>query len=421
MTERLAGKVPERLRSMNRATTIAAVLVIVALLGATVAVVVTLTSDKTGVAYFRTVKNIYPEDRVRIVGVDVGEITSIEPEPDRVKVTFTYDREYSLPADVKAAVISPTLVSTRFLQLAPVLRDDSDEPALPDGGVIPLERTASPLEFDDLKEQISSLARSLGPTAQDPQGALSRFLDVAAANGRGQGENFNRTVREASQALQTLADGRQDFFGTVRNLQVFVQGLSAIDGQVVEFNQRLADVSGLLDDNSDELAAALASVDRAAALVDQFLKTNKDPIVTTVDQVGRLTRTLAAQRDNIAQVLHVGPSTLMNLYNIYNPQTRALRGTLVVDNLATPADLVCTAIANNIPDPTQAQRQCGAVLGPTLNLLRQQQPPIGVNPLQSPGIEPVPRPGVPEGDPGRPAPPPANPLNGPLVSGGGDR
>jgi phospholipid/cholesterol/gamma-HCH transport system substrate-binding protein len=416
----VSERLTERLRSTNRTTTIVATLVVVALLVTTVAVLLTLTSDKTGVAYFRNVKNIYPDDRVRIVGVDVGQITAIEPEPDRVKVTFSYDSSYSLPADVKAAVISPTLVSTRFLQLAPVLNDDDEAPELPDDGVIPLERTASPLEFDDLKKQISSLAKSLGPTAQDPQGALSRFLDVAAANGRGQGENFNRTVREASAALQTLADGREDFFGTIRNLQIFVSGLAAIDSQIVEFNQRLGDVSGLLDDNSGELAAALASVDRAAGLVDQFLQTNRDPLVTTVDQVGQLTRTLASQRDNLAQVLHVGPSTLMNLFNIYNPQSRALRGTLVVDNLQTPADLVCTAIANNTQSPLEAQNQCGQTLGPTLNALRQQQPPIGINPLRSPGVFPVPQPGVPEGNPGRPATPPANPLDGPLLGGGGN-
>ncbi|GAA4548852.1 MCE family protein [Pseudonocardia xishanensis] len=382
--------------------------------------------SKTGVAYFASVKNVYPEDRVRIQGVDVGEITAIEPEGDSVKVTFDYASKYDLPADAKAAIISPTLVATRFLQIAPAY---TGGPVLADDGIIPQDRTASPLEFDDLKKEIGNLSQALGPDGIDEDGALKRFADTVAANAAGgQGARFNQMVREASAAVQTLTDGREDLFGTVRNLQAFVTALSAMDEQIVEFNGRLSTVSSFLNDNTDELTAALQGVDAAARAVQEFVDTNGAPLNTAVDKLGRFTRTLADSRDDLATILHVGPSTLMNLFNIYSPRSGSLSGALVVDNLNTPADFVCSAYAVAYQSVDQGVQSCKSYLGPLLNVLRVQQVPGQVNPLLVPGG------GADQPDPGpidpappvaeRPAqlPPPVDVpgLGGLLVPNGGN-
>jgi phospholipid/cholesterol/gamma-HCH transport system substrate-binding protein len=381
---------------------------------------------KSGSAYFASVKNVYPKDRVRIQGVDVGQITAIEPEGDSVKVSFDYDAKYDLPADAKAAIISPTLVATRFLQLAPAY---TGGPTLGDDGIIPQDRTASPLEFDDLKKEIGNLSQALGPDGVDQDGALKRFADTVSANAAGgQGANFNQMVREASAAVQTLTDGREDLFGTVRNLQAFVTALSAMDAQIVEFNGRLSTVSSFLNDNTDELTGALQGVDAAAKAVQEFVDTNGGPLNESVDRLGQFTRTLANSRDDLATILHVGPSTLMNLFNIYSPRSGSLSGALVVDNLNTPADFVCSAYSVAYQSVDEGVKSCKSYLGPLLNVLRVQQPPVQVNPLLVPGG------GANQPDPGpidpappvaeRPAelPPPVDVpgLGGLLVPNGGN-
>ncbi|KLL12451.1 MCE family protein [Protofrankia coriariae] len=353
-----------------------------------------LGGHKSGTAYFANVKNIYPKDRVRILGVDVGEITAISPEPGRVRVDFSYDSKYTLPADVQAAVVSPTLVATRFLQLTPAYNGG---PRFPDGGTISLERTASPLEFDDLKSELEKVSAAFGPAPDGSQGVLGRFLDTMAKNAQdGQGAKFNAMIREASAAAQTLASGSDDLFATVRNLQTFVTALGAVDQQIVEFNDQLGSVAGVLDENKDALTQAIAGVNDAAVQVDQFLAENAQPLETSVDQLGQLTRSLAGIRDDIAQVLHVGPNTLTNLWQIFSPRSGAYTGALVVDNLNNPADLVCSAYAANLTqNPGDAAAACANYLAPLLQVLRVQQPPIGVNPLVVPGGGgPAERPGV---------------------------
>ena len=356
---------------------------LVAVVAAAAVLVLIENSSKSGVAYFESVKSVYPNDRVKIQGVDVGKITSIEPAGDKVRMEFTYDSQYDLPAEVQGAIVSPTLVSTRFLQLAPAY---TGGPTLPDDGEIPVERTVSPLEFDDLKQELQNLSSALGPDEANQDGSLSRFLDMAAANAAGgQGAKFNEMVRQASAAVETLSEGRGDLFGTVRNLQAFVTALKQVDGQIVEFNQRLDTVSGVLTDNEDELSQALDGISRAAVSVDEFVAENGPVLNESVTELGDLTRTLSNSRDELATILHVGPSTLMNLYNIVSPRTRALSGKLVVDNLNTPADFVCSAFTAAAQDPIQGINQCKSNLGPLFNLLRIQQPPIGVNPI-NPGL-----------------------------------
>jgi phospholipid/cholesterol/gamma-HCH transport system substrate-binding protein len=381
--------------AINSARRFRGVLVLLAVLVGVGAVAVVLhDGHKSGTAYFASVKNIYPKDRVRILGVNVGAITAIHPEPGRVRVNFTYDSKYDLPSNVQAAIISPTLVATRFMQLTPAYNGG---PRLPDGGTIPQSRTASPLEFDDLKTELQQISKAFGPGPDGSQGVLGRFLDTMAKNARGdQGVKFNAMIKQAAAAAKALASSGNDIFATVRNLQTFVVALGAVDQQIVTFNDQLGSVSGVLNDNRDALAQAIAGVDKAAKQVDQFLGQNAKPLETSVDQLGQLTRTLAGERDDIAQVLHVAPNTLTNFWQMFSPRTGAYTGALAVDTLNNPADLVCSAYAANLThSPGDAAQACGNYLAPLLRTLRVQQPPIGVNPIVVPGGgAPAARPGV---------------------------
>lgn len=330
---------------------------------------------KHGVAYFASVTSVYPHDKVRILGVEVGTIDKITAEHGKVRVDFSFDGSYDLPANVRAAVVSPTLVATRFMQLEPAYVSG---PTFEDGGTIPISRTASPLEFDDLKGELSRLSKDLGPQG-GANGPLAEFLNTAAANGQGKGGQFNRMITELSKGLHTLSEGRGDIFGTLRNLQAFVVVLKGLDAEVTTFNTRMADVSDLLDDNGDDLTAAIESVDRAANLVTTFLGDNRGELRNASIKMASLTTALAESRDDIATLLHVGPSTLTNFYNIFSPRMSSFTGGLMVDNLATPGQLVCTLIAQQTGAPTNDLTTCGKYLAPLLDQLGISQPPVGTN------------------------------------------
>ena len=129
----------------SRKTRIAlAVAVVVALIGGAGWLLMPSGGRTHVVGYFDNANNIFAGDNVVILGVNVGKIDKIEPQPDRVKISFWYDDKYKVPADAKAVILSPNLVTVRALQLTPAY---TGGPVLANGTVLPLARTAVPVEW----------------------------------------------------------------------------------------------------------------------------------------------------------------------------------------------------------------------------------------------------------------------------------
>ncbi|MDT5105036.1 MAG: phospholipid/cholesterol/gamma-HCH transport system substrate-binding protein, partial [Mycobacterium sp.] len=204
------------------------------------------------VAYFPSAVGLYPGDSVSVVGVPVGTIDSIKPRASDVQVTMTVRNDVKLPADARAIVIAPNLVSARFVQFTPAY---TGGPVLADGAEIGLDRTGVPVEWDEVKEQLTQLSAQLGPQQGSMQGPLSAFVNQAADTFDGNGDSFRKALRELSQTAGRLGDSRSDLFGTVRNLQVLVNALSNSNEQIVQFSNHVASVSQVLADSSKDLDA----------------------------------------------------------------------------------------------------------------------------------------------------------------------
>lgn len=276
---------------------------------------------RTARAEFVRAVGLYAGSDVRILGVKVGEVTDVTPDGDRVVVEMTYDDSYSVPADAKAVVVAPSVVSDRYVQLTPVYEGG---PKLADDARIGLEHTAVPVELDRIFSSLNDLNVALGPEGANKDGALSRLLAVGADNLEGEGKNINRTMRDFSHAIGTLSDGKEDLFGTLRNLQVFTTALAQSDREVRAFNNDLASVADQLAAERDELALALKHLATALGEVAAFVKENRANLTTDIEGLADITGTLAKQKDAMAEVLDAGPVALSNLANAYNPSSGTL-------------------------------------------------------------------------------------------------
>ncbi len=68
-------------------------------------------------AHFPRAVGLFVGSDVRILGVKVGEVSEVVPEGTSVRVEFEYDDKYKVPSDAKAAVVAPSVVSDRYVQL----------------------------------------------------------------------------------------------------------------------------------------------------------------------------------------------------------------------------------------------------------------------------------------------------------------
>jgi phospholipid/cholesterol/gamma-HCH transport system substrate-binding protein len=314
---------------------------------------------------FTRAVGLFPGSDVRILGVQVGKVTEVTPLGDKVRVRFEFDRKYKVPADAQAAVIAPSLVSDRYVQLLPAYHSG---PVMKDGATIGLDRTAVPVELDRIATSLDDLLVALGPNGANEDGAFADLLDTGAKNLEGQGQKLHDTNRDLSKALETLSGGRNDLFGTVKNLQAFTTMLATNDQQVRRLNADLAKVSEQLDGERDDLAAALNNLAVALSEVSSFVHDNRAGLTTNLDQLASVTGTVAKQRDALAETLTNAPVAISNLQNAYNPETGTLDTRANVNENLTVQNLLCNLIIAS-GQPSSLCKSVSGVLKPVTDLL----------------------------------------------------
>ncbi|MFG1641525.1 MCE family protein [Amycolatopsis sp. NPDC049252] len=342
-------------------------------------------------AYFGKTVGLYAGSSVRVLGVPVGQVTDVTPQGDAVRVDMQVDA-VQLPADVGAVVVAPSLVSDRYVQLTPAY--DSG-PVLATGTVLPRDRTATPVELDDLYSSLDKLSTALGPNGANQDGALSGVLDTAAKALQGNGASLNSTVGQLAGLAKTLDGSKDDLFSTVQNLNSFTGALAQSDQQLNEFYGRVADVSRFLAEDSSDVGAALQSLGGALGDVQQFVNDNKTALESNVDKLASLSKVLVDQRASLAEVLDIAPTGATNFINSYD----AASGTIAVrDNLNEltnpPILTVCRLISAGTPKPIPDT--LGSIckqLAPILDgALKLPTIPQVLNSLQNGELPPLPLP-----------------------------
>jgi phospholipid/cholesterol/gamma-HCH transport system substrate-binding protein len=235
-----------------------------------------------------------------------------------------------------------------------------------------------------VKSELTKLSAQLGPSTDSLKGPLSAFIDQAAETFDGKGESFREALRELSQTAGRLGDSRTDVFGTIKNLQVVIEALSASNDQIVQFAGHLASVSQVLADSSNRLDATLNTLNVALQDARKFLHDNNATLIGQIDKLADFTKTLSDRSEDIEQVLHVGPNGLANFYAMYNPAQASLAGTLAFPDFANPVQFICGSFdAGDSPDNFKRAEICRQRMAPVLKRLTMNYPPILFHPINS--------------------------------------
>lgn len=298
----------------------------------------------------RTV-SLYAGSDVKILGVAVGKVDSVTPSGTVVRVKLHYDSKYKIPADAKAAIISPSVVGDRFVQLTPAYDGGA---VMNDNAHLGTNRTATPLELDEIFSSINDLDIALGPDGANKAdaggvGPLTRLLDSTARNFGGQGVEFNKTLKNFGAFTKTLADNKDQLFGTLAQVEKFTNTLSKNDTTVRRFNDSLASGAGLLAGERQDLAAVLRNLSTAMTQVRSFVKENRASLTSNISGLNKISKTLVKQRDALDKTLSYAPDALNNLYlagNVRNGtlDTRDNAGDLLDELQSNPAAVLCTIV-----------------------------------------------------------------------------
>lgn len=331
------------------------------------------------IAYFENSNGVFVGDDVRVRGVNVGKIETIEPEPTRAKIKFWYEDKYRVPANATAVILSPTLVTARAIQLTPAY---GGGPTMSDNAVISQAHTAVPVEFDDFRDQLKRLTETLQPTRPGGVSTLGALINSTADNLRGRGADIRSAVLRLSHAVSALGDHSEDTFTSVKNLAILTSALQDSTGLIRQLNRNLGSVTGLLANNPNEVANAVRDLNSVVGEVQSFVADNRETLGITSDKLTSVSQTLTESLDDIKQTLHILPTTAANALNTYQPAQGTISGALSVNNFANPINFLCGAIqAAARINAEQSAKLCVQYLAPIIKNRQYNFPPVGLNPF----------------------------------------
>jgi virulence factor Mce-like protein len=355
---------------------------------------------KTITAYFTSATAIYPGDQVRVSGVKVGTIKSIQPQGTQAKMTLHVDHDVPIPADAKAVIVTQNLVAARYVELTPAYRTSG--PTMADGAVIPVERTAVPVEWNEVQKQLMRLATDLGPNAKVTTPSISRFIDSAANALQGNGDKLRQTLAQLSGVARTIANGSGNIVDIIKNLQTFVTALRDSNIQMVQFNNRLATLTSVVNDSKSDLDAALTDLSAAVGEVQRFIAGSRDAASEQIDRLGKAIQPLVDQHMALENILHGAPNALSNFFNDYNADTGTIVGGFGIVDFANPVQSGLLISPAGLPVPgcgmteaienvtsTESGKLCALYLGPALRVMNFNDSPFPINPFLQKSVDPA--------------------------------
>ncbi|HET7688922.1 MAG TPA: MCE family protein [Nocardioidaceae bacterium] len=257
-------------------------------------------------AAFSEAGGLAPNNEVRIAGVRVGKVKSVELDGDQVLVKFQLDQDAEFGTETGAAIKIKTLLGAVYLALEP-----KGEGQLEEGTTIPIERTAAPY---DVVKAFEGLAETTDRIDTDQ---LAQALDVLAIETKFAPEDFRSALQGVSRLSENIAARDAELGSLLGNLR-------KVSGVLGDRNE---DIIGLMRDG-DRLFSAL--VERRQAIHDLLVSTSK--LSAELTGLVRQSRAdLKPALDNlygVVQLLEANQANLDNSLRLMAPFYRVFANTL---------------------------------------------------------------------------------------------
>lgn len=214
-------------------------------------------------ATFANSANIALNSPVRIAGVEVGKVVSSERDGDSTKVTFTVDGSGRPIHDDAFASIRPRifLEGNFFIELDP---GSPSAPELDSGGTIPVSRTSTAVQLDEVltalqspvRADLNRLLEGYGTALNNKPTAAEDLTQLPEVKGKSGGEALNGAFKYGGAAGRYSAQVTNALLGTEqRDLSRLIAGAGRTFGALAS---RESDLQGLID-NFNIFTGALAT------------------------------------------------------------------------------------------------------------------------------------------------------------------
>ncbi|CAA0089446.1 Uncharacterised protein [Mycolicibacterium vanbaalenii] len=230
-------------------------------------------------AYFAEAGGLTSGAAVQVSGYQVGSVTGVDLDGDRVRVDFEVKGDVHLGEWTEAVIRTKSLLGAKVLDVLP--RGDGDL-----SGPIPLDNTTSPYELgdvlgdlattiqqtntDQLSTSLATLAETFADTPPELQVAitsLSRFSQTLNARD----QQLRNLLANANKATGVLARRSDQVVGLIADSNALLGQLRtesiALDEIAGQIKGLAGQLSGFIDENRDQLHPALDKLNTVLTIV----------------------------------------------------------------------------------------------------------------------------------------------------------
>ncbi|MET8429057.1 MCE family protein [Nocardia sp. NPDC004860] len=281
-------------------------------------------------ADFRNTAGIFEGNSVTVLGLEVGTVDKIIPRGPFNEVHLTVDRSVQIPENVVAALVSPSIITDRHIELTPRY---SGGPTLPGEAHLTTQQTRTPVELDTMIKTIDQFATALKPDTGDTVGPLSgRALYPMLA---GQGEKLRDTLTALSGALKMGTDNKDAIAGIIVKLNELTTMLADNDQSVRQFSDHMTQLSALLAEQAPGLQATLDQLNGMLANTGGAFNQYRDQLADTLTGLTAVTTQLRANAAGVAETVDIVPLLFQNIDRAVNRDQRFVRVHAIVGTALT--------------------------------------------------------------------------------------
>jgi phospholipid/cholesterol/gamma-HCH transport system substrate-binding protein len=292
---------------------LATVLALAVVAAAVSFVVLRRPNDITITAYFRESNGIYVGNHVDILGLPVGSVASVTPQPGAVRVVLHVPADTKIPQNVQAFIVPPSVISDRYVGLSPAYRSG---PTLHDGAVLPLTRTHEPAEFDQLVGSLTTLFNTLGPKEANAKGTVGRLIHVLNGNLQGNGQKIHQTITGLAAATDALTSDRNGIADVITSVDSLTKNLAARDALIGNFNTDLAAASSDLASQRHDITVVIGTLTKALVRLSAFLHRHRADLHGTLRNLVATTNTLLSHQRALIDTLDNLPLAGQNVARV---------------------------------------------------------------------------------------------------------
>jgi phospholipid/cholesterol/gamma-HCH transport system substrate-binding protein len=198
------------------------------------------------------VLDLVPKSSVKVDDVTVGTVEKVWLEGYVAKVRLKLPKTVELPDNARATIRQTSLLGEKFVSLAPPSGTEQPRGKLENGELIPLSRTTSNVEVEEVLAALSLLLNG-GGVAQ---------LQIIT-------QELNKALTGNEPAIRSVLTQLNTFVGTLdQNKQQIVNAITAVDQLAKKLNAQKATLATAID----SLPKSIATLDKQRAALVKTLQ-----------------------------------------------------------------------------------------------------------------------------------------------------